>query len=397
MGKNSNGKELGKGIRQKPSGLYEARYMIDGVAYSFSGTNLQEVKARLQLEKAKARSDLATAYKNATLNDWFDEWFDSYKKRSIKSTSVVSMRSKYTSSFGRIIGDKRILDITNMDIQKVVNQLADEGRAVSSIRDCLGRVRECLESAKNNRIIPMNPCFEILLPQVRSAPEERRYLSHEEQKKFLTVASEKWYKEMFFIMFLTGMRVGEVGGLKWEDIDFEKKEIHVKRSLSCQYDHGVKKIILTDPKTYNSFRTIPFMGEAEEMLLSQKKKQDQLKEELGDRWRSKFENLVFCTTMGSECSRYIVEKEVNKIVDEINAREKFEAEKENRLPVIFERCFPHAIRHTFCSRCYERGIDAKITQRWMGHSSITITLDYYTHLSIMQYSESADKFGRMMA
>lgn len=397
MGKNSNGKELGKGIRQKPSGLYEARYMIDGVAYSFSGTNLQEVKARLQLEKAKARSDLATAYKNATLNDWFDEWFDSYKKRSIKSTSVVSMRSKYTSSFGRIIGDKRILEITNMDIQKVVNQLADEGRAVSSIRDCLGRVRECLESAKNNRIIPMNPCFEILLPKVRSAPEERRYLSHEEQKKFLTVASEKWYKEMFFIMFLTGMRVGEVGGLKWEDIDFEKKEIHVKRSLSCQYDHGVKKIILTDPKTYNSFRTIPFMGEAEEMLLSQKKKQDQLKEELGDRWRSKFENLVFCTTMGSECSRYIVEKEVNKIVDEINAREKFEAEKENRLPVIFERCYPHAIRHTFCSRCYERGIDAKITQRWMGHSSITITLDYYTHLSIMQYSESVDKFGRMMA
>lgn len=193
------------------------------------------------------------------------------------------------------------------------------------------------------------------------------------------------------------MRVGEVGGLKWEDIDFEKKEIHVKRSLSCQYDHGVKKIILTDPKTYNSFRTIPFMGEAEEMLLSQKKKQDQLKEELGDRWRSKFENLVFCTTMGSECSRYIVEKEVNKIVDEINAREKFEAEKENRLPVIFERCYPHAIRHTFCSRCYERGIDAKITQRWMGHSSITITLDYYTHLSIMQYSESVDKFGRMMA
>ena len=154
MGKNSNGKEIGKGIRQKPNGLYEARYKINGVSHSITGSNLKELKARLELEKAKARTDYATAYKNYTLNDWFEEWFEVYKKKSLKPTSVVSMRSKFTSSFGRIIGDKKLLDITNMDIQKVVNQLADEGRSVSGIRDCLGRTRECFESAKNNNIIP---------------------------------------------------------------------------------------------------------------------------------------------------------------------------------------------------------------------------------------------------
>ena len=396
MGKNSNGKEIGKGIRQKPNGLYEARYKVNGVSHSLSGSNLKELKARLELEKAKAKSDYATAYKNYTLNDWFNEWFEVYKKKSIKPTSVVSMRSKFTSSFGRIIGDKKLLDITNMDIQRVVNQLSDEGRSASGIRDCLGRPRECFESAKNNNIIPINPCFEILLPRVEGVPTERRFLSEQEQVTFLSVAGEKWYKEMFYIMFLTGMRVGEVGGLMWEDVDFDKNEFHIRRSLSCQYDHGVKRLVLTSPKTYNSFRTIPFMGEAKEMLLSQKAKQDELKERLGDRWRSTYDGLVFCSTMGSECSRHIVEKEINKIVEEINRREMYAAKQEGRAPIIFQRCYPHAIRHTFCSRCYEKGIDAKVTQKWMGHSSITITLDYYTHLSLMKYDDSVAKFGNMM-
>lgn len=67
------------------------------------------------------------------------------------------------------------------------------------------------------------------------------------------------------------MRIGEVGGLKWEDIDWNKKCINIQRSLSCQYENGVKTMRLTKPKTHNSYRSIPFMAETEEILLSQKK------------------------------------------------------------------------------------------------------------------------------
>ena len=91
-----------------------------------------------------------------------------------------------------------------------------------------------------------------------------------------------------------------------------------------------------------------------------------------------------------------IKKEINKIVDEINRRELYAAKQEGRIPAIFQRCYPHAIRHTFCSRCYEKGIDVKVTQKWMGHSSITITLDYYTHLSLLKYDDSVEKFGNMM-
>nr|MCR5295753.1 tyrosine-type recombinase/integrase [Lachnospiraceae bacterium] len=89
------------------------------------------------------------------------------------------------------------------------------------------------------------------------------------------------------------------------------------------------------------------------------------------------------------------EKEINKIVKEINEREIVTAKKENRIPANFEKMYPHAIRHTFCSRCYQKGIDVKTTQKLMGHSSISITLDYYTHLGGMQYSDAVSRFGFM--
>lgn len=99
-----------------------------------------------------------------TLNEWFEEWFANYKIPNIKETSVFPMRSKYYNTFGKAIGNMKVTDIRNLDIQRVINDMNKQGRASSSMRDALGRVRECLESAKNNRIIDINPCFEINVP-----------------------------------------------------------------------------------------------------------------------------------------------------------------------------------------------------------------------------------------
>ena len=191
-----------------------------------------------------------------------------------------------------------------------------------------------------------------------------------------------WYKEMFYIMFLTGMRIGEVGGLKWEDVDFKNKCININRSLSCEYESGVKTVRLTKPKTHNSYRKIPFMGEAEEMLLSQKKKQNKIKKELGKRYRSdgEFSDLVFVTSMGSPVFRYHAEKEVKKVVKAINEQEAFESVREQREPHYFEDLYPHAIRHTFCSRCFQLNMNPKVVQKLMGHQHYSTTIDIYTHV-----------------
>ncbi len=300
MPKDLKGRELPKGIYQRKDGRYEARALINGIKIQLYNFNLKELKVEFEKRKEEAKQGVDKKLSNITLDEWFEEWFTRYKIPKIKETSITPMKTKYRANFGRLIGNMKVAEIRNMDIQDVINTMQREGKATSSMRDALGRVRECLESAKNNRIISENPCFDITVPW-ENVTKERRFLSQEEQNRFLLQVENNWYKEMFYIMFLTGMRIGEVGGLKWEDVDFKNKCININRSLSCQYESGVKTVRLTAPKTHNSYRKIPFMGEAEEMFLSQKKKQEKIKKELGKRYRSdgEFLDLVFVTSMGA--------------------------------------------------------------------------------------------------
>ena len=262
MPKDLKGKELPRGIYQRKDGRYEARALINGIKIQLYNFNLKELKAEFEKRKEEAKQGVDKKLTNITLDEWFEEWFTRYKVPKIKETSIIPMKTKYRANFGRLIGSMKVAEIRNMDIQDVINTMQREGRATSSMRDALGRVRECLESAKNNRIISENPCFDITVPW-ENVTKERRFLSQEEQNRFLQQVENNWYKEMFYIMFLTGMRIGEVGGLKWEDVDFKNKCININRSLSCQYESGVKTVRLTAPKTHNSYRKIPFMGEAE--------------------------------------------------------------------------------------------------------------------------------------
>lgn len=381
MPKDLKGKELPKGIYQRKDGRYEARALINGIKIQLYNFNLKELKVEFEKRKEEAKRGVDKKLTNITLDEWFEEWFTRYKVPKIKETSIAPMKTKYRANFGRLIGNMKVAEIRNMDIQDVINTMQREGKATSSMRDALGRIRECLESAKNNRIISENPCFDITVPW-ENVTKERRFLSQEEQNRFLQQVENNWYKEMFYIMFLTGMRIGEVGGLKWEDVDFKNKCININRSLSCQYELGVKTVRLTAPKTHNSYRKIPFMGEAEEMFISQKKKQDKIKKELGKRYRSdgEFLDLVFVTSMGSPVFRHHAEKEVKNVVKAINEHEAFDSVREQREPHYFEDLYPHAIRHTFCSRCFQLNMNPKVVQKLMGHQHYSTTIDIYTHV-----------------
>ena len=396
MGKNLKGKELGKGIRQRKDGRYEARAVVEGINISIIKSSLKECLEEFKEAKKMASNNMDMKRVNITLNEWFEEWFEQYKKPYIKETSIYPLRSKYYNIFGNTLGDKKVTEINNIDIQSVINSMRDNGRAASSMRTALSTIRECLESAKNNRIIQVNPCFDIKV-YWENKTTLRRFLSKEEQDLFLSKSKNNgdWYYEMFYIMLHTGMRIGEVGGLKWEDVDFKNKCIHINRSLSCQYEKGKKIMRLTTPKTHNSYREIPFMGEVENMFNAQYKKQQIYKENLGDRWREEegFENFVFTSSMGSPVTRYIAEKQINKIVKEINEEEMFNAVKENRVPTLFEKVYPHALRHTFCSRCFECNMNPKVVQKIMGHQHYSTTIDIYTHVTNEKIEDEISKFN----
>ena len=261
--------------------------------------------------------------------------------------------------------------------------------------DRIAKAAKCLDFALGNQLIKVNPCLIVEVPWTFKQSKEEIALTQEEQDNFLSEMEDSWYKEMFYFMCLTGVRVGELGGMKWSDIDFKKKVVHVRRSLSCSYYNGEKRMMLVTPKTVNSIREIPFLGEMEEILKAQRKKQNKLKEELGSRWRSTddLKDLVFTTGMGSPCVRYVVEKEIKKALKRMREKEGVLAVQENREPREIRDFHPHSLRHTFATRCFEKKMEPKVVQRLMGHSSISITLNIYTHVLDNIMEEEIKKFG----
>ncbi len=395
-----NNKEqlLPKGIRFK-NGSYEARANVNGIQIRLYSTDLKKLQKDFEAAKEQAKNNVDYKKKAITLNEWFNDWFDNVKARQLKQTSVYPMKSRFIKTFGFYLGEKKLKDITPMDVQNALNAMQDAGKSTGTMRDVLGTLRQCMEFAVANRYIGYNPCTVVeVLPWNNKIIEKETALTQEEQNQFLEQLEKEqnWYREMFYVMFLTGVRVGELGALCWEDIDFKHKYINVRNSLSCSYANGVKTEAIVSPKTVNSYRRIPFIGEAEEMLLAWKEKQETLRKQLGQRWRApkRFGNLVFCTSMGSPTTRYIVLKEIKNVIKRIREQQAVEAVENGAVPEYFRDFHPHTIRHTFATRCFEVGMEPKVVQKLLGHSSIATTLDIYTHvLEEKQMSEVA-KFGK---
>jgi len=199
-------------------------------------------------------------------------------------------------------------------------------------------------------------------------------------------------------MIYTGMRIGEVGGLKWSDIDYENKCIHINRGLLCYYKKGEKVIKLGPPKTSNSYRTIPFIGNVETMFRRQKEKLEAYKKrykgpiDLPD----DMQDLVFLTQKASPVTRYPAEHALTDITKAIDINRAYNAAKAGKEFVPFVKLHPHALRHTFCSLCYESGVDAKACQTLMGHANISTTMNIYTHLSGKRIRTETQKVDQLI-
>lgn len=392
MGKDLKGKDLGKGYSQRKDKRYEARAMVNGTKICLYDMHLPTLKKRFEEEKAKVLRDEKNIRPNLTLSEWFEEWFEKYKKPSLKSeVSKKAYHRKVSNTYIAAIGNKKIENITHMNMQDITNGLLNKFKA-RTLREALGVLRECLDVAVLNSIIKTNPCINITIKNENEAVQERRVISHREMKMFLDEIQYEYYNEAYQILLLTGMRIGEFGGLQWNDIDFQTKTIRIQRSLSISYVEGKKIEYLTTPKTSNSYRTIPFFGNVGELLKAWRVKQDEYKAKLGSRWRLRPElgDLVFTTTLGSPVTRYALSHNIEKILKNINEKEKYNASVEGRKPQEVTHIYPHAFRHTFATRCFEKKLDPVVIQRIMGHADYSVTLKY-THLLETKLNEEVAK------
>lgn len=399
MGKDLKGKELGRGYSQRPDGRYEARAKINGVKIDMYDMSFQNLRKAFELEKAKVLRDEKGVRPNLKLCDWYDEWFEKCKAPSLKTEqSRVKYNRKAKNTYIKILGGKLIEELTQFDIQNATNELVDEmnysGRGTC---EALSILRDCLESAVANRIIVANPANGVKVYTENVESRDRRVLDHWEQEAMLEETDTGYYKEVYRILLLTGMRIGELSGLQWGDINFAKKRIHISRSMSTSYLNGKKAFELTTPKTSNSYRDIPFFGNCEELLKSWKMKQEFYQKKLGDRWRSpkEFGDLVFTTTMGSPITRYNIVHDMKKVEANVRLKENSRAYMEGREPRYFGHIHPHAFRHTFATRCFEKGLDPLVVQNIMGHANYSTTISY-THVLDDKTEEAVAKAGNLI-
>lgn len=397
MGRDLNGKELGRGFSQRKDGRYEARAVICGTKIDIYDMNLAKLKKEFEAEKARVLRDEKNVRPNVTFGEWYQEWFEKCKSPQLKSdVSRKTYDRKVRNTYCKILGEKRMENISQMNVQAATTELIEKGYTDRSVKEALGIVNECMEIAIVNHIINVNPCVGIKI-QNANERKERRVMKQWEQDLFLNEVKDRYYYEAYKILLLTGMRIGEFSGLQWRDVDFENKVININRSMQTAYIDGRKIEELTTPKTANSYRAIPFFGETEACLKSWKKKQDEYKKRLGDRWRTRPElgNLVFTSTVGSPVTRYVIVHDIDKVVQSINLKEMTKAFREHREPVMFEHLHPHAFRHTFATRCFEKGLDPLFVQSIMGHANYATTVSY-THILDDLRQKEVQKVGNFL-
>ena len=371
MAKGLNGKELPKGIRQRENGRYEGRVKYEYKSYSVYADTITETKKKMTELKYKLEHGLFVEKQKITLNEWFSVWMEEYKKNRVKIGTYHNYQKYYESILKNRLGSKHIANIRGEHIQKLYNDLSNEGYALSSIKIVAAVLNGCFQQAMRNGLIERNPVNLAELPR-QIEKHTREALTKEQQALFMEYAAGSYLYNFFAVMLRTGMRNGEMRGLRYTDIDKKENVIHVQRTLKYIEGQGY---ITDTPKTRTSKRDIPLTGDILKLLDAQK-----------NYWNfkvDKMDRFLFCNEDGEPLSRERVQAEIERIIKRIRA-----ADHE------FERITPHVFRHTFATRAIESGMPPQVLKTILGHSSLAMTMDLYSHVLPDTKAAEMEKIAR---
>lgn len=371
MGKSLEGKELGQGIIQKKDGRYEARY-IDrfGKRKSISGHDLKEVKKRFNESIYENEKEISIRDK-IKLDDWYKKWMNVYKYDVIRKNTKRHYNQVYYQHISPYFGNKFLNEITQLNIRELIKKLDTQGYKYETKNKVKILLVDIFNKAMIDDFIRKNPAKGITVK--RDEEKDIIVLSQEDQNDFFDCCKGTFYDNFFTVAVTTGMRIGELAALRWEDVDLDAKLIHVRRTLVYQkYDDDECKTFHFElPKTDSSIRDIPINRQCELALKKQYMQKNIVKEKQPKKNIGKeFLDLLFTTKFNTPLNSQIVSDAIKKIVDEVNLTRDVIEE--------MERFSCHCFRHTFATRCFEAGIKPKTVQSYLGHATLQMTMDLYT-------------------
>ena len=368
-------------IRKRKDGRWEGRYTagrdpVNGkqIFKNVLGKTQAEVKEKLQKALAQARKIDFTKTGKYTVTMWMNEWFENVAKIKVRPSSHQTYRGYIDHHITPNIGNIPLEKLTTMDLQKLYRKLMTKGRverveakqqpkglSAKAVRNINQVISSALDFAVAQKIIPENLCKAVALPKVEH--KEMQTIPAEQLQAFLQEAKATGVYEMYYIELATGLRRGELLGLKWTDIDWKNGIIKVRRQVA-RVDGQIVEAPL---KTKNSYRTVTISQQAIEVLKQQKEKTN--------------DEYVFPSPNGGPISP----DSVNNMLKRVLARA--------GIPKVRF----HDLRHTFATIALQNGVDIKTVSGMLGHFSAGFTLDTYAHVTTAAQKEAADTIGNVLS
>lgn len=371
MGKDLNGKELGEGFRQRKDGAYSARFVNRfGKRKELYGATFKEVKNKLknaQLEDARLSNVVNS---KIILEEWYEKWFRVYKLPVIRRSSAMYYKYIYEYLIRPVIGSKKLVELTQIEVLNTLTIAKEKGYGYEVLNKMKILMVDMLNRAMQDDFVNKNVARGVPLPIRRVGTRKIKALSIEDQEAFFECAAGTFYYPAYVVAINTGLRPGELFALTEKDIDFKRKTISVSKTLTYQpeEDGKQKEFRIGPPKTDASVREVPLNEAAEKALLKQRIihqiiSRKQIK-------KTNYPDLLFTTKFGTPLNIEIFNQGVKRIIEEVNL-------SRDALDQI-ENFGGHTFRHTFATRCFEAGIQPKTVQAYLGHASLSMTMDLYT-------------------
>ena len=351
-------------VRKRADGRWEGRIVVghkengNPIYRSVFAEKQSDLMPRLNELKMQYAGVELTEESSITLGEWLDRWMEEYKKPILRPSTYSGYSKDIENHILPYLGSKKLTQLKTADIQKHYNRLLESGRkndigkgkglANATVRGIHMVLREALDSAVREGLIPRNPADGTSPPKIHR--KEKQVLTKDELENFMKLIEndEVWY-DFFYTEIITGMRQGEICGLRWEDFDEAKGTLRVARSV----DFVKKELVIGETKTDDGKRTI-YLPDSLWRLLAERKK-------------GAVSEWIFPNLLKPELP-----------LDPAKAYRQFKKLLEiGELPDIRF----HDLRHTFTSHAANSGIAPKTLSEIVGHSKASFTLDTYAHVT----------------
>jgi len=348
---------------KRKDGKWMGRIQIDGKRYCFYGSTRNEVSKKVEEAKSRHNSGAEIQPNNYTVEEWASFWLNNYIKLQVRENTFLKHVTNVNKHILPTLGEIPLQKLSIIHIQQLIKQKLEAGLSPSTVKIIRNTINAIMRYAVEVGIIVKNPVSSI---SVKNAPrKEIDTLSAEQIKYLLSEATGHKLYPALLILVTTGLRRSELCGLKWEDINWEQKAICIQRSIVKLGGYDIR---IHDTKTGTSRRLIPLHETVVEVLKQYQQEQYPKRE------------FIFSRPDGQPLYPEVIYDFLKSLGKRLG------------MPYINV----HMLRHTCATLLLQVGENPKIVQELLGHSSIKVTLDIYSHVIPSMKKSAVDKLANII-